>query len=381
MATEKNWLMSGNVNLDGSSDLTVAQNFMYELYNTLSGGNGNSDAKWEIVSASDGVNPAYSGGPALQPSDFVFAAGVTAHSWFLARKQSMLPQNGGTRYLYFCADCEDTTGNKAYFSFDYTAPTTLGTVTVRPAETSVAWEKDGLQFFTGYDASFPTYYHSVIDTTGSFHIITARGNVSYNPSRFAMTCARLETPRTGTIDPYPVFFKLGYDSVSPTATGYSIGGPWSAAWTNDNDHVDWNDTTQGAAQAMWRTDGTATATDKILILFPAPIATLNIYGYNWNPYGNFGPTASPIDGTWPLMPSYIYTTTNAYQPIALGVRGRLPDVHMGNYQYYIGTPATANTSNLNWLAGATIPATGTPTHACVGQYWMPFSASLQPGLA
>jgi len=362
---------------------------MFELYNTLSGGNGNSDAKWEIVSASDGVNPAYSGGPALSASNFVFAEGVTAHSWFLARKQSMLPQNGGTRYLYFCADCEDETGNEAYFSFDYTAPTSLGTVTARPAETANAFEKDGQRFFTGYDASFPTYYHSVIDTTGSFHVVTARGNVSFNPSRFAMTCARLETPRTGTVDPYPVYMKLGYTATAINYTHLSVGGPWSAKWTNDGDEVDWGDTTNGAAAAMWRTDGTKAPSgvgDAAILLFPTILPTLNINGYEDNPHASFGPTASPIDGTWPLLPSYIFMWDNVNYRKALGVRGRLPDVHMGNFQYNIGAAAgvtapNTNSSHLNWLAGATIPATGTPTHACVGQFWMPFSASLLPGLA
>ena len=374
MATEKTWYMSGNVNLNGSSQLEVAQNFMFQLYNTLSGGNGNSDAKWEIVSASDGAGNIYSYGPALQPSDFVFNTVGANHSYFLARKDTLLPQTGsGTRYIYFYADCEETDATHAFFAFDHEPPGLGGTATNRPQETAVAYEKNTKKFITGYDAGFPTYYHSIIDTTGSWHVVTARGNVSYNPIRFAMSCARLETPRTGTVDPYPVFLKCGYAD-STTYSG-KIGGPWGIAYTSDGDYTDWNDVS-GYSQAMWRTDGSTNGgNDDCLLLVP-----MTFDGWNgFNPQLAFKAVASPIDGTWPLLPTFVYTC-NANVITAGGVRGRLPDIHYGHNQQNTADGAV-NYANMNWLAGATVPATGTPTHAMTGQYWLPFSASLNPGLA
>tara|TARA_R110002124_G_scaffold177617_1_gene345609 strand:+ start:437 stop:1555 length:1119 start_codon:yes stop_codon:yes gene_type:complete len=372
MATEKSWYMSGNVNLNGSSATEVAQNFMFELYNTLSGGNGNDEAKWEIRSASAGVGAVVSYGPALQPSDFVFATAGSNHSYFLARKSTLLPQTGsGGRYIYFYADCEDTTGNKAYFAFDHQPPSSNGTATNRPAETAYAFEKDGQSFFTGYDGSYPTYYHSCIDTTGSFHIITSRGNTSNNPYQFAMSCARIETPRTGSVDPFPVFLKCGH-ATAWVATQWSIGGPWSGKGCSDGATTDWADTV-GYAQGSWRVDSTVNTADECLLMFPGTIDPAQQY----NPWVEFGPAASPIDGTWPLTPTFVFTANNVANP--MGVRGRLPDVHIANFQYYIDG-AYSNTANLNWLAGATIPQTGTPTHCAAGAWWLPFTASLLPGL-
>ena len=372
MATEKTWYMSGNVNLNGTSATEVAQGFMFELFNTLSGGNGNTDAKWEIVSASDGSSVAAGGTNITSTSDFVFNTAGSAHSWFLARKSALLPQTGsGGRYIYFYADCEDTTGNKAYFAFDHQPPGTAGSTTNRPEETSYAFEKDGQSFFTGYDASYPTYYHSCIDTTGSFHIITSRGNTSSNPYQFAMSCARIETPRTGSADPFPVFLKCGH-ATAWAATSWTVGGPWSGKGCSDGANTDWGDTA-GYAQGSWRVDSTLNTNDECLLMFPATIDAAQTY----NPWVEFGPAASPIDGTWPLVPSFVFTANGTSNP--MGVRGRLPDVHVANFQYYIDGGIT-NTANLNWLAGATVPQSGTPTHCAVGAWWLPFSASLLPGL-
>ena len=54
MAREKTWVCRQNINVSDTDDATTAQKWMYELYNLLSGGVGNSDAKWTILSASDG---------------------------------------------------------------------------------------------------------------------------------------------------------------------------------------------------------------------------------------------------------------------------------------------------------------------------------------
>ena len=374
MSTEKTWYHRANINLNGTSETEVAQNFMFQLFTTLSGGNGNDTAKWEIVSASDGSSVAAGGTNITSPSDFVFNTAGSAHSWFVARKGDILPNTGsGTRYLYFYADCEDTDGNQAYFAWDHQDPGSGGSTTNRPSESSFAAEKDSQEFFRGYDGSYPTYYHSCIDSTGSFHVITARANDSLNPYRFAMSCARLEAPRAATADPYPVFLKCAQWTTSIAYSNSEVGGCWSFGATSDGAVTDWGDTV-GHAQGAWRIDGTFNTGDETLLLHP-----MSFDGHSgYNPFAEFGPGADPIDGKWPLCPTFLFTANGTANP--MGMRGRLPDVHLGNTQYYVdGT--TQNSSNVNWMAGATIPQTGSITHSCVGQYWLPFTGSLLPGFA
>ena len=374
MSTEKTWYQRANINLNGSSTTEVAQNFMFQLFTTLSGGNGNSTAKWEIVSASDGSSVAAGGTNITAPSDFVFNTAGNAHSWFVARKSNILPNTGsGARYLYFYADCEDTTGNKAYFAWDHQAPSSAGSTTNRPSESSYAAEKDGQLFFRGYEAGFPTYYHSCIDSTGSFHVITSRGNDSLNPYRFAMSCARLEAPRATTADPFPVFLKCAQFTGNPQYYNNDVGGPWSIRCTSDGAVTDWADTV-GYAQGAWRADSSFVTGDEILLMNPFGYDGVNSY----NPFVEFGPGADPIDGKWPLCPTFLFTSNGTGNP--MGMRGRLPDVHLANTQYYTDG-GTNNNAHANWMAGATVPQTGSITHSCVGQYWLPFTGSLLPGYA
>ena len=72
-AYEKSWNFRLNTDITGSGTTeSYAQNWMFNLFTMLSGGNGNSDAKWEIVSASDGSTVAAGGTNITTATDFVF---------------------------------------------------------------------------------------------------------------------------------------------------------------------------------------------------------------------------------------------------------------------------------------------------------------------
>ena len=84
-----------------------------------------------------------------------------------------------------------------------------------------------------------------------------------------MSCARVETPRTGSADPFPVFLKCGH-ATAWAFTNYTVGGPWSGNGCSNGAVTDWGDTS-GYAQGMWRVDSTANTADECLLLFPGTI--------------------------------------------------------------------------------------------------------------
>ena len=97
MAREKSWQCIQNIAVSSVDEATTGANWMYQFYNFLSGGAGNSAAAWEVISASNGVT---TGGSTFISSsaDFVWSAGD--RSWFTMRK-NILPVTGGVnRYLW-----------------------------------------------------------------------------------------------------------------------------------------------------------------------------------------------------------------------------------------------------------------------------------------
>jgi hypothetical protein len=380
MAREKSWSCVQNIALSGTTDTTLAQNWMYELYTFLSGGAGNSTSAWEILSASNSLSV---GGPGTisGTGSFIWNASG-AHSWFTCRKDILPVTASTTRYIYLTVDCEDTDNTKAYFGFDYSAPNFAVKATdTRPAETSNCYEQDGIQFMYSYDVSNQTYFHGTIDETGSFHIIGARKDgVTSAPYNFALSCARLETPRSADIDPFPVLLRCNY---SRNQSPYYGHGCWSLGDNGQNDHynnllagngmTNWSNngptTTGKGGFAMWWVDGGYAADGQNAGCFiPSPdvgIASSPIYDMPSN--------GSVIDGTYPLLPMYIghyfgsgYTSNE--------IRGRLPDVFFcaGSVRYVYSTTG--------WGAGGlTVPLTGDIEYSVASDCFFPFSASLQPG--
>jgi hypothetical protein len=373
MATEKTWAYSQNVDCNGEySDVASScGKWMYNFFTMLSGGNGNSTAKWEIISASNGSTVAAGGTNITGAGNFIWNTAGNAHSWFTARKDTLLPQTGsGGRYIYITVDCEDSNPYKAYFAFDHEINTSAGSTTNRPTVAGTEYAKDGQQFLdNSYDAGLPHYFHGIIDTTGSFHAFYSKSGLSYEYP-FAISCARLETPRTGTVDPYPVLVKLGYYNNS------SYQGPWDLDNMSSYNIVGcWNNSTPGtygASQAMWEVgsgignaEGMAGRAANDYTMTTYNISTGTTYTY----WGNNGWKASgdSIDASWGLTPIYFYDNFVSQNPDYVTLKGRLPDVHFASNYWDYG--------------GSVMPGTGTVQYCWVGQCWFPATASLLPGAA
>jgi hypothetical protein len=96
------------------------------------------------------------------------------------------------------------------------------------------------------------------------------------------------------------------------------------------------------------------------------LAYATIDGLSVSPAGDTPSTGEALDGTFPLLPAFIYNT-NATPSTSI-VRGRIPDIF----------PGSCIDSTFGF-GGLTTPATGTPEYCVVGDWWLPFSASLLPG--
>ena len=361
MAYEKTWAFRLNQAVTGSGTVeSYSQNWMFQLFSMLSGGNGNATAAWEILSASDASTVAAGGTNITASADFTFNNAGSAHSWFVARKSTMLPQTGSeTRYVYFTADCENTLDYQAYFSFAYEIPSSAGSTTARPTEAGQVYAKDGQQYIPSTaDAGNDLYFNGIIDTTGSFHVFSCRNATGKYNAPFALSCARLETPRTGTVDPFPVFMKCGYSDNS------SYMGPWDFAASVGGSSCTWTSTSPSfPAAATWWPDGTdGTSTTYNVVMMQGPVSP-STYG----PFSSYGyrSDGASVDNKYALMATYVWSNDGASSRYQQYVRGRLPDVH--------------GASEYTSLLGMTTPATGTPTHSVVGAFWFPATASILPG--
>jgi hypothetical protein len=373
MATEKTWAYSQNVDCNGEyADVASScGKWMYNFFTMLSGGNGNSTSKWEIISASNSTSVAAGGTNITGAGNFIWNTAGSAHSWFTARKDTLLPQTGsGGRYVYITVDCEDADPYKAYFAFDHEINTSAGSTTARPTLYGTEYAKDGQQFMDNtYNAGLPHYFHGIIDTTGSFHAFYSKSGLSYEYP-FAISCARLETPRTGTLDPYPVFLKLGYYNNA------SYQGPWDMDNMGAHNIVGaWNSATPGTygtTQATWNignaignAEGMAgrASNDYTLVNTVLQYGTSNtVYGISgWRARGD------SVDASWPLMPMYFVENHQDPAPDFVTVKGRLPDVHFASNYW-------------DW-GGSVMPGTGSVQYCWVGQCFFPATASLLPGSA
>ena len=363
MANEKNWSYNLNVDLnDGSTtDLNIAQKWMYNLWTTISGGNGNATAAWDIVSCSNGTTAAAGGGLISSATDFVWSSG-TGFSWFIAKKDGLIP----TGSLYMMIGCNKASDLDYNLYFDYNVPQSDGDENTLPTanaagtafNNTVALSND--QFILGYNAGLKTYFSSIIDTTGSFYAFSSRFNATGVKNQFGLAAVRLETPRSSSVDPYPVFLKNGYWNTG-TGKGVAQQGPWSFDYTSNNAVSSWNVAKTG--QAMWRADGTDYSTDDIMLQVPLG----DPGGYNTNPFIDFDNGAgSSLDGTWPLYPTYVYHTAGGAIPYA--VRGRLPDI----------SPASWNA--VTSIEGAVTPAVApNGEKSVISHWWFPATGSILPG--
>lgn len=362
MANEKNWHYRQNVNIDGADDTETGQNWMFQFYTFLSGGaddTGHAGA-WEIVSASNGssVVNAWTGS-----GDVVFDDDPAAHSWFVARSSTILPVTGagGPRYLYLTVDCQNSDPTLALFRFDYNIPQFPGTTTAAPAENvaNQAYEKNDFSYRYEYDAGNVSYFHGIMNETGSFVIWSARNYAGQQNYPSSLCALRLETPRKSDVDPYPVWLRASYstsltnpnhgtwDCTDGTYALVSLGSQGYERWPN------------AGGNAMWDENGSA---DITYGLYSTVLTYSTPGGANKGPQFDMDSEGSDIDGTYPRLPVFV---CNNYDNSNTEVRGRVPDI---------------TTSVYGSLTGLVTPQTGTITACQVGDFFFPATASLLPGV-
>ena len=363
MATEKSWQCIQNIAVSSDDDATTGASWMYQFYNFLSGGAGNSTAAWQVISASNGVT---TGGSTFisGTGDFVWSTGD--RSWFTMRK-AMLPVTGAlsARYIWLTVDLVYADTTTAYWIYDYNEPN-FGSIAKdsRPAETALAYEKQS-QYRLAYDAGNTTYFHGTIDLTGSFVSVTSQNNVSYPNYHGSIGCFRVETPRSSSIDPFPVMVRVAWDTSTSRQGAWTYGEGGSVSnisnTISDSGYGLKNGWGDFGGQGFWSVAGAVDNTNGNYASFLSYGGAVNPTN---SPFTDWNVGGSVIDGTWPLLAGYVAELRNSTYTV---IRGRIPDVH------------PAGCKNEDAFSGMTTPASGTPTHCTVGSWWLPFTASLLPG--
>ena len=106
MATEKTWRCRINKNCNGDDGTATAQNWMFEYFTFLSGGEGGVGA-WTIMSSSDASTVVSGGINITAASDFTFAV------------SNVFPWNNGYNRQSSCCNCDKELGSAQYgFCFD-----------------------------------------------------------------------------------------------------------------------------------------------------------------------------------------------------------------------------------------------------------------------
>jgi hypothetical protein len=368
MANEKNWHYKHNIDTDGGSDTVTAQNWMYEFYTFLSGGAdpsydpaGAAIAAWEIISASNGSSVVPGNVGWTGPSDVTFAVGD--HSWFVARK-NILPISTANPdgYVWLTVDCENADDEYAEFLFQHTEPNfaQASPVANRPVEALQSYQK-GTQYRHPYDAGQVSFFNGIMDQTGSFVVWSSRNFAGQQNYPFSMACIRLETPRIGEVDPYPLFMKCAWS----TSANDPNNGVWDASDLQFSTTNYGNQGTQlsrwdkSGAQGMWDENGTAntsTGNDTMILFYSCVGAATR------GPQFNMDSEGSDIDGTYPRLPCFI---ANNHDNSTTEVRGRFPDI---------------TTSVNGELSGLVTPQTGSITACMMGNFFFPATASMLPGV-
>jgi len=375
MATEKKW-DSRNINIQVSDtdDATTSGKYLFQWYTMLSGSGANglisgswgtATSPWSVVTASNGTSGAKTWGDYTDASSSATSGGG-ARSWVLFTNSSMGHPTGS---VWFCIDNCNASSNdlSIHLTWGHEEPTNLTAVdqTTPPAFTATAYQtmanapgSTDIQVRPAYDGSNPTYFHGTMNRTGSFIVVTGQNqnNASYYNYPHCTMFTQLETPRSSSVDPYPYLIKSTWLN--------SYNGPLSHQHSCGNSsYTHWNDGIGG--HAMWWKDGALGGSTGFTPTFLAPAGTSAGIS-TW--YFSTAPKATNLDyldGTSPMMPTFIFNyETNYYS-----VRGRIADVMCG-----------WGGSDAHGMEGMATPATGTPEYAFVGNYWLPFTGTLQPGM-
>tara|TARA_R110000824_G_scaffold8730_1_gene39477 strand:- start:609 stop:1739 length:1131 start_codon:yes stop_codon:yes gene_type:complete len=375
MATEKNW-DSRNINIQVSDtdEATTSGKYLFQWYTMLSGSGANglisgswgtATSPWTVISASNGTAVATTWDDYTDASSSATSGG-SARSWVLFENSTMGHPTGS---LWFCVDNVSAGANNlsVHMTFGHEIPTNFGSVstTVAPAFTSNAYQtmagapgsKD-VQVRPAYDAANPTYFHGTMNTTGSFIIVTGQNQNSatkYNYPHSTMI-TQLETPRSSSVDPYPYLIKSTWKNTTNGPYGHysSVG---------NSTYTHWDDVLGGHAM-WWKTGAIGASGDGFTPTFMAPGGSSTTIATPWYFSSPISQNLDYLDGTSPMLPTFVINWVVSYY----SVRGRIADVMCG----WGGGDAYG-------MEGMATPATGTPEYAFLGNYWLPFTGTLQPG--
>ena len=268
------------------------------------------------------------------------AFGTGVHSWFVARSNTILPLTGagGDRYLYLTVDCDQTDDEYASFYFDYSEPQFPGTTSARPAENAanVEYEQTNIHYRYTFDSGVgrTSYFHGIMDETGSFQIFSARSNDGYSNYPFSMGIHRVETPRSPDIDSYPIWMTCKYydNRDFHGCLSYLNLGVWNQSTMNRNGPY-WNGTYTGkGGTAMWTgTGGNGGAPGYYTsLMFPGMAGYGDGYSIGWGSattnysQASFDLNGDDLDGSWPLIPAFVGNGISGYSGISYkSMRGRI----------------------------------------------------------
>ncbi|SVC08025.1 uncharacterized protein METZ01_LOCUS260879, partial [marine metagenome] len=295
--------------------------------------------------------------------------------------------SGGGRSLYLTVDCDQTDDQYASFYFDYSEPQFPGTSDTRPLENAADNEygQSNIQYRHAFDSGVgrTSYFHGIMDETGSFQVFSARQNEGYSNYPFSVGIHRVETPRSPDVDPFPVWiFCKWFDNQNYHGawSGFNLFD-WHHHYYSDRNGPAWDSHISYAGRggnAMWTAAGAYSANGMgTSLCFPGWSAysyegfTIG-YGYTFaTPGTRGGPlnlNGDDLDGSWPLIPGFVINGCDYYSTYK-SVRGRVADLRMGCGGY-------------GWAydpSGFTIPVSGTITGCQVGAIMFPATEAWLPG--
>lgn len=321
VALQRNWTCSWNNVPSQATLLDQAREVLLAFKNAYKG------AGWTVEGSSDGTTAGMDATDRWSTvTDLTWDTAGNAHSWIVIRSPVNYPSTG--KGIWLMLSCSPTVATQ-YHNVRITpasAAFTGGSTTADPTAPANAYTGLGTSGVVQFLNSSLTNskYHYIYNTVGDVLCL-----VSQQASGYCATAwASLQSIGAEAADPYPWFGYFGY-LVSGVGAFDALG-----VYTTTRHIMFWADDTvlTGANTCgfLRYLDGTAEA----LIYFDA--------------------LGSDISGQYPALPAIIFSRVTS----KVALRGTLVDI-------------TQAPQHSGIVQGTVEPATGTPTTAIVGDFWVP----------
>ncbi len=338
MPHELTWGFNWNNNVDGGNVPTTTKNaiialkeaFTADLENHAGTAGAFTSGKWTVVSSCDGVT-ADATDRWVDNSDIVFNTPGSAHSWILLSKAGY-PTAGVTTYVIIdCRDVSPWTDVSVIWS---TAAPTGGTTTNCPT-TNATYTYDDLlaRYLCHYNGSNVTYAHASRSEDGDVFFSTWRQGYAY--PWYALITAKLDTPRSEGVDPWPMWLVHSEHFGGVGALDMRLGAYAVSYYLN--------------TKAFW-SSGIKSGTYGF---YTYPCGLRSYSGWLGDMFDING---DDLDGTYPRMPLFVASSYPGYKSL----RGRVRD-------FWDGPSSTASPPAL----GTVTPNVGTPEFCLYGDIWVP----------